>query len=202
MWNFNGFEISKAQIIKQTSCDLFNKILERNDLICFSDTWRDPTDISCFNLNDHVSECHEPGCKNHLGGRPSGGLSLLIRKSIFKYVSIVFSDSYHLWCKINKIGFGWDLDLFICFIYIPPSSSTLLRTGQSLPFETLPSECANYERKGWVLLCGDLNARTNDVNDYIENDELDDYLPIDDNYLPDQQIDKRLSHYCERNRFY
>ena len=42
-------------------------------------------------------------------------------------------------------------------------------------------------------MCGDFNARTNDVNDYIENDDLDDYLPIDDNYLPDQQIDKRLT---------
>ena len=128
-----------------------------------------------------------------MGGRPSGGLSLLVRKSISKYVSIAFSDSYHFWCKINKSGFGWDHDLFICFIYIPPSSSTLLRTGQSLSFETLQSECANYERKGWVLLCGDFNARTNDVNDYIENDELDDYLPIDDNYLPDQHLDKRLT---------
>ena len=38
-----------------------------------------------------------------------------------------------------------------------------------------------------------MTARTNDVNDYIEHDELDDYLPIDDNYLPDQQIDKRLT---------
>ena len=79
------------------------------------------------------------------------------------------------------------------FHLYPPSSSTLSRTGQSLSFETLQSECANYERKGWVLLCGDFNARTNDVNDYIENDELDDYLPIGDNYLPEPQIDKRLT---------
>ena len=104
-----------------------------------------------------------------------------------------FSDSYHIWCKRNKNGFGWDRDLFICFIYIPLSSSTLSRTGQSLSFETLQSECAKYERKGWVLLCGDFTARTNDVNDKIENDELDDYLSIGDNYLPDQQIDKRLT---------
>ena len=154
---------------------------------------RYPIDLSCFTLNDHFSEYHEPGCKNHLGGRPSGGLSLLVRNSISKYVSIAFSDSYHFWCKINKSGFGWEHDLFICFIYIPQSSSTLLRTGQSLSFETLQSECATYERKGWVLLCSDFNARMNDINDYIENDELDDCLPIDDNYFPDQHLDKRLT---------
>ena len=68
-----------------------------------------------------------------------------------------------------------------------------MKTGQALSFESLQSECAQYERKGWVLLCGDFNARTNDVNDFIENDELDDYLPMDDNYVPDQHLDKRVS---------
>ena len=33
----------------------------------------------------------------------------------------------------------------------------------------------------------------NDVNDFVEHDEVDDYLPLDDNYLPDQHLDKRLS---------
>ena len=69
----------------------------------------------------------------------------------------------------------------------------MVRTGQALSFEALQSECAYYERHGWGLLCGDFNARTNDVDDFIENDKLDDYLPIDDNYLPDQHLDKRLS---------
>ena len=62
-----------------------------------------------------------------------------------------------------------------------------------MSFESLQSECAKYERKGWVLLCSDFNARANDVNDFIENDELHDYLPIDDKYLPDQYLDKRVS---------
>ena len=69
----------------------------------------------------------------------------------------------------------------------------MVRTGQALSFEALQSECAYYERHGWALLCGDFNARTNDVDDFIDNDTLDDYLPIDDNYLPDQHLDKRLS---------
>ena len=193
MWNFNGFRSSKALSIKQTGCAFFDTVLKDNDLICFSETWREPSDKSPLDISENFAEFHEPGYKNHLGGRPSGGMSLLVRKSIFKHVSVVLSDSYHFWCKLNKVGFGWKYDLFICFIYIPPSSSTLLRTGQALSFETLQSECAHYEQTGWVLLCGDFNARTNDVNDFIENDEFDEYLPLDDNYLPDQYLDKRLS---------
>ena len=89
-----------------------------------------------------------PGFKNHLGGGPSRGLSLLVRKSIHKHVSVVFSDSYHIWCKLDKNSFAWKQDLFVCFIYFPPSSSILLRTGQAFQFETLQSECAGYERRG------------------------------------------------------
>ena len=68
----------------------------------------------------------------------------------------------------------------------------MLMTGQALLFETLQSECAHYERKGWAMLFGDFNARTNDVNYFIDNNELDDYLPIDDHYLPDQHLCRTL----------
>ena len=107
-WNFNGFGSSKARTLKQTGSELFSSILERNDLICFSETWRDPIDTVLFTFTDNFSEFHEPGCRNHLGGRPSGGLSLFVRKSILKYFSIAFSDSYHFWCKLIKTGFGWE----------------------------------------------------------------------------------------------
>ena len=33
----------------------------------------------------------------------------------------------------------------------------------------------------------------NDVNDFAKNDKVDDYLPVDNKCLPDQQLDKRPS---------
>ena len=123
---------------------------------------------ACTPVNS-FEEFHYPGYRCHRGGRASGGMSLLIQKSIIDYVEILKSDSYHCWCKLNKALFNWDSDLFICFVYIPPSSSTLLKSGVSLNFETLQIECASFEDRGWVLLLGDTNARTNCVNDFIEN---------------------------------
>ena len=193
IWNFNGFRSSKAQLIKQTDCDVFRSILSRNDLLCFSETWREPKDHSLFEFNKDFVEFHQPGYRNHLVGRPSGGMSLLVRKSVVRSVTVIFSDSYHYWCKIDKKAFGWNLDLFICFLYIPPSTSTLFRSGQSLSFDSLQAECAIYERNGWVLLCGDFNARTSVVHDFIENDELDEFLPVDVNYQPDYHLETRIN---------
>ncbi len=68
VWNFNGFRSSKAQLIKQSGNDFFNNILlKKNDLICFSETWREQKDNSLLDLDRNFTEFHESGLKNHLG---------------------------------------------------------------------------------------------------------------------------------------
>ncbi len=42
-------------------------------------------------------------------------------------------------------------------------------------------------------MCGDFNARTGDVNDFVENDELDEYLPVNVNYIPDNHLVRRIN---------
>ena len=163
---------SKIKTIEATENDFFHDILKRNHIICFSETWRDKTDDKDFSFDNNFSEYHELGFRNHRVGRASGGMSLLVRKSIISHVSIMKADSYHFWCKLDRKFFNWESDLYICFLYIPPSTSTVLKSGMSLNFETLQTECASFEEKGWVLLFGDTNARTKYVNDFIENDEL------------------------------
>ncbi len=95
---------------------------------------------------------------------------------------------------MDKKAFGWDQDLFVGFVYIPPSSSTIVKSGQALFLDTLQSECCLYERKGWILLCGDFNARTGEVQDFVGNDALDNCLPVDDvGYIPDIHLVKRIT---------
>ncbi len=53
------------------------------------------------------------------------------------------------------MGLG-SLDLFHLHT---PGSSVLSKSGQCLSFETLQSEFVKYAKDGWVLLCGDFNAR-------------------------------------------
>ena len=184
---------SKIEKMKNLDHDFLEQILKRNHVICFSETWRDLKDKNNLNLDDDFDEFHELGFRNHRGGRASGGMSLLVRKSLAKHVSIIQSDSYHFWCKVDKEVINSTKDLYIAFLYIVPSSSNITKAGMSLNFETLEAECAFFENKGATLLLGDFNSRTNDVIEYIENDELDDYLPTDDQYIPDIALDKRIT---------
>ena len=148
VWNFNGLKSSKLQKLKSMDFDSISPLLDHNDLICFSETWRDLNDDFQLDLDNNFSEFHETGRRNFCVGRPSGGMSLLIRKSIANYCSIVQSDSHHIWCQIDKDAYGWDSDLFIFFLYIPPNTSTWFKSEQSLTFDSLQHECALYEEKG------------------------------------------------------
>ena len=124
-----------------------------------------------LNSDKDFHEFHEIGYRNHRSGRSFGGMSLLVRGALISHFSIEISDSYHFWCKLNKELFNWVNDLYICFLYIPPNSATSYKSGVSLNFESLQTECASFDEKGLVLILGDFNGRTNDVNDFIENDE-------------------------------
>ena len=48
----------------------------------------------------------------------------------------------------------------------------------------------NFEKENLIMIMGDLNARTSNVSDMIDNDH-DGHLPIGDHYLLDSSIPPR-----------
>lgn len=94
-----------------------------------------------------------------------------------------------MWLKLCKTFFAFKKDVYICFIYIPPSNSTYtIRTGcYKQLFEKLEQDIEKFYAIGDVLLMGDLNAHINKNDlDFISNelnDNLDDFLPP--NYTAD-----------------
>ena len=79
--------------------------------------------------------------------------------------------------------FGWDQDIIICFLYIPPSDSNWFKSGKSFNFDKLREETAQYELMGNVILCGDFNGRIG-LNSDVENDEKKEFLSLPKNYEP------------------
>ena len=189
-WNVNGLKHGKIERIRSDSSKLIQDIFLNNDIICFTETWRDKSDCDFMQLHDNFSEFQQLGARNSKRGRSSGGISVLIRKTVDKYLSILSASPYRVWCKLDKECCNSAEDLIICFAYIPPSDSTWFKSGLSLNFDVLREECAEYEKLGNCVILGDLNARTSDHLDFICNDETDDFLPLDNNHVPDDTLDK------------
>ena len=59
-------------------------------------------------------------------------------------------------------------------------------------FQLLEKDIVNYQAKGEILLCGDFNARTGVLSDFIASD-VTEHLPLADDYSPDRPILTRYS---------
>ena len=104
-------------------------------------------------------------------------MSLFVRKLIKPGYEIISSDSNHIWLKLKKELFGDDEDLYICFVYVHPLGSPWQISSNSLNFEIIENKTAKFQMLGKVMVIGDMNGRTNEVEDYIVNDSIDPYLP-------------------------
>ena len=60
-------------------------------------------------------------------------------------------------------------EVFCCFCYIPPGDSTAT-LNEASQWSTFQAEVEEYATRGKVILCGDLNARTGNCNDFIAYD--------------------------------
>ena len=65
-----------------------------------------------------------------------------------------------------------DRDVFMCFCYIPPSSSKYYDMYDIDVFDEIESDIAMYASNGSICLLVDLNSRTSSDIELIENDKL------------------------------
>ena len=120
------------------------------------------------------------------GGRPMGGITVLIKNEICHLVKRICNDFiFGVVLKIDKSVFNLDKDVVFMSVYLPPANSTI--------FDIIDSEykgissienilITNNLFDHNILICGDFNARTGSENDFIENSnvvsELEEYVDL------------------------
>ena len=123
--------------------------------------------------------------------RHFGGLAILCRAPIKKHIKILENNNPDFqWIKLEKDYFGFEKDLFICLVYYPPPHSSGVQHDDF--FYSIEKDVCEYSKLGDILMCGDLNARTSNNDDFITND-CSKYLPCDSNYQPDSDLQHRFS---------
>ena len=129
--------------------------------------------FKCFSL------CR-PKDKNKKRYKPSGGIAAYVHKSILPGVEKVpSSGSEALILKLRKEYFGIINDIFIVYAYCSPANSSIF-SSDFMPadiYEDLGDKLSQCANKGSIILLGDMNARTQLLCDYIDN-ENNDYVPV------------------------
>ena len=170
---FNTFS-DKLTIASLNVCGLkrrlmyteFTDLVENYDIFCLSETKLLDTDvISCPGFTFFS----QPRRQKFF--RRSGGTGFLVRDNLVNYVSIIESKSeYIAWLKICKQCLGFEQDIIIATVYIPPQQSRFFSEDEYDIFEQeIVSVRSNYE---YIYLLGDFNAQTSTMDDYTTADSF------------------------------
>ena len=106
---------------------------------------------------------------NKRAKRGSGGILLYINDKIGQNVELInscISSEDRIWIKYRDSS-SRDNDIYICFCYIPPKDSTVMCNEES-QWSTFETEVVRFSIKGSILICGDMNARTGNMSDFIQ----------------------------------
>lgn len=162
-WNINGL---KSTLLDQKleHAD-FLIAMKQMDFFAVCETWTRERDFNVPNFRCFV----EPATKLRgiKCGRNSGGISLFYKECYANVVTFVKSYQHYVCCKIAQGTFNLTKDLFICAVYIPPENSPYFSQNM---LEDLERDILSFTSHGHIIILGDLNARTGDYKDYIEND--------------------------------
>ncbi len=85
-----------------------------------------------------------------------------------------------MWVKITGNKINLDRDLYMCLVYIKPHASPEI-------LEQIEIDITKYTAMGEIILMGDFNSRTGDLNDYISGDASK-HLPLSDSYIVDDEL--------------
>ena len=126
-------------------------------------------------------------------GRRSGGIIVYYKKDLSRMITKINNSNDFIWIKLNKSQTGLDDDIYICTVYLKPRTSST-SPEQDKIFESLRNSVYDFSQKGQVVLMGDFNARTAELNDFVALDNVSyqnckDHLPTD--YSTDIQLPQR-----------
>jgi HAMP domain-containing protein len=136
--------------------DVDSFILEyKPSIMILTETWTKPN--LSFNPDVHgYTTIHFPRLSMHKKAkRNSGGIMIFYQNDLSHCFSVVKVNQDRVWLKLGSEN----QDLYICGTYIPPYSSTSMINNDP-PWLEIMSEISYYNTLGFVLLFGDLNART------------------------------------------
>lgn len=156
---------------KLPDCSFINYV-SSFDFVCLTETFADAT----FDFNGLFTEHVKfvaPAKRLSRQGRNSGGVLLLIKRAVCKFVKqIQINCANTVAVRIDKSVFNADKDVLLIASYVAPDSMDL-KDGIVILEENLVQEIRDEDL--YILLCGDLNARTG-----CEQPKLDDMS----NYRP------------------
>jgi exonuclease III len=179
-WNIDGlFSRINNQRFCKLQLDDVTSAIKKADIFGLVETHCGEEDLESedFELDNYFKVCNSRP-KNRKNNRYYGGIVAFIKKNIKPGVKpLPITSSELLWLKLSHSFFGFEEDIFICYLYISPRYSNFSVTSDSI-FDILENDVSKYSKMGKCFLSGDFNARSGTEPDFCTLNSLDKYLQL------------------------
>ena len=181
-WNINGFSIDKInEVLLAKNFDIFGIV----------ESWTSRE--SNISLPGYIHISSQAVKSRGKRGRRSGGLIVYYKKELSKMITKINNSNNFIWLKLNKSQTGLDEDIYLGTVYLKPRTSSVSPEHDNI-IENLRNSIHDFSQKGKIILMGDFNARTAELNDFVTLDNVSyqnchEYLPTD--YTTDIQLPQR-----------
>ena len=151
------------------------RIIEQTDIFGVSETW-----LTKENKLTLPGYSFYPYNRTPTKGASRGGVGVFVRDEIKTCVKIRYDMSCEnlIWCRVLSEYTGYGDDLYLGFVYFPPDYSTREKKSNEDHFKNL-LEAVGKLKSDNVILMGDFNARTKNLDDTLSNEKHDE-LPVQD----------------------
>ncbi len=141
-----------------------SEFINQNDVVCLTETHTEVDDVIELPGFSSIAKHRKQAVL-----RKSGGIGVFVKNSISSYIENINSENeYALWLKIDKKLTNIEEDLILGVLYVPPEKSRFFNDEM---FLNLEREIGNFSQKyKYMMLTGDMNARTAKLKDFIEPD--------------------------------
>lgn len=171
----------------------FRTLINSFDVLCLTETKLDDCDtIECEEFIFKFKNRHK------ITNYRSGGIALGYKRYLEKFIRPIESEcNFVYWFQVDKAVFNLDKNVIFGVVYIPPVNTRYASDDALNEFE---SEFQRfYQNTENIVLVGDFNSRTGNLQDYYD-DNLDNFLlknPEQMDYLDVYKLDKL---HMQRNR--
>ena len=200
-WNINGLSEDKCREPD------FIKAIYKYDIICLTETWEEEKNKQKLETIEipkgYMSLRQIRKNKHKRAKRNSGGILVIYKETLHKYITEHNKKNENIfWLRIDNKILGLEKNVFLGITYISPIYSSIYNTNPHMEntFECLKKQLASFNKDDLIILGGDFNARTGNLNDFIIDDNTN-YVPLPEFYKRDTFVRERVNQDKTINKF-
>ena len=147
-------------------CPEFNAMINKYDIICVQESKLD--DVDSVEIQGYEVFMHN---RKRISRHRSGGIALIVKTELLPYIKVINSKSQLIvWFGISKLITLNNEDMYCGIVYIPPIRSKYAHEDPYLEIQhEIERVCTNSKT---LLLCGDFNSRTSNLEDFVHADSF------------------------------